>query len=190
MSTENTVLSSTTKVLLPPYQEWFENTQMGLVKRGWNQIFPVHTPDKPQWYARVVLTESIPINYVAYVRIDWIQDFGQNYRHWDKKKTFRCYISRDLSDDPVFTLQHRKKYLQPYPAMYSVHVKRIFRELFYFHSYVQLVNRLEVLFLIDNIYTAEDLFSLCFLEKPSNNFDVCAFMIQETFENRKNMFHD
>lgn len=129
---------SNDKALLPPDQEWYErkycpeNHQIVWVKRGWKQTFPVHTPDKPQWYARVVLTDTIPVNcYVAYVRIDWIQDFGQDYRYWDKKKTFRCYISRDLSDDPVFTLQHRKKYLQPYPGIYSVLVKQIFRKLYY-----------------------------------------------------------
>lgn len=102
-----------------------------MAKLGWKQMFPIPTPDKPQWYARVVLTESIPIKYVAYVRIDWIQGFRADYNHWDKKKTYRCYISRDLSDDPVFTLQYRKMILQPYPAIYSVHVKQIFRKFYY-----------------------------------------------------------
>lgn len=134
----STVLPSATKVLLPPDREWCERVycehQVVYVKRGWTQMFPITTPNKRQWYARVVLTECFPMYiYAAYARIDWIQNFGQDYRHWDKKKTFRCYISRDLSDYPVFTHQHRsEKFLQPNPAIYSVLVKEIFRELYFF----------------------------------------------------------
>lgn len=114
---------SKNKELLPANQEW-------------KQLFPVDTRENPQWYAVVILTESIPIKYVSYARIDWIENFGKNYHTWDRNKTYRCYISPDLRDDPVFTLQHRKKFLHPYPCIYTVRVKRTFGECVYIISII------------------------------------------------------
>lgn len=138
-------MRSAKKVPLPPHQEiWYieycaEYGRTAWVRRGWKQMFPIL--DKPQWYARVVLAESIPIDkYAAYVRIDWIEGFRGDYHNWDKKKIYRCYISRDLSEDPVFTIQYRKTHLQPYPAIYSVLVKQIFRKLYYIFNLICAVN--------------------------------------------------
>lgn len=127
---------------------WSQGTRETIfIKRGWKPKYPIDSKDKKQMYACVLLAESVPVRYTVCARIDWIQDFGQDYVNWDKNKMFQCYLSRNLSDEPDFTHQHRKKYLQPYPAIYTGQVKHIFGKFVknWFEIVLRIQMRVEIL---------------------------------------------
>lgn len=81
------------------------------------------TFNKPsQRYAQVVLTHS---RKTIDVPVEWIREF--NSTTWQRDKTYKCFVSKNLKDEPDFGAPARKL-AGDETGVYEIHIKNVLGE--------------------------------------------------------------